>query len=65
VILHRVVNPAEAARAVPIGKQVRDVIFSDQTEKPTRLTSFKGKVGVLTFTYARCPNPNLLPLCHA
>jgi len=57
-ILHSVVNPAEAARAVQIGGQVPDFTLTDQTEKLTRFTSFRGKVVVLTFAYARCPNPN-------
>ncbi len=56
--LHRVLDPTEAARAVPLGGQVPDFTLLDQTQTPTRLTDFSGRVVVLSFTYSRCPNPN-------
>jgi protein SCO1/2 len=56
--LQRVINPAAAARAVPIGGQVPDFTLLDQTKTPTRLATFSGKVIVVSFTYSRCPNPN-------
>ncbi len=55
--LHRVLNPTEAERAVPVGGQVRDFTLLDQTHTATRLGDFRGKVVVLSFTYSRCPNP--------
>jgi protein SCO1 len=55
--LHRTVNPAAAAREVPVGGQVSDFTLLDQTQTPTQLTHFRGKVVVLSFTYSRCPNP--------
>ena len=56
--LQRAVNPAAAARAVPVGGQVPDFILLDQTQTPTQLAKFRGKVVVVSFTYSRCPNPN-------
>jgi protein SCO1/2 len=56
--LHRVVNPAAAGRVVPVGEQVPDFTLLDQTQTPTRLADFRGRVVVLSFTYSRCPNPN-------
>ena len=56
--LHRAINPAAAAREVPVGGQVSDFTLLDQTQTPTQLTHFRGKVVVLSFTYSRCPNPN-------
>jgi protein SCO1/2 len=56
--LHRAVNPAAAAREVRVGGQVSDFTLLDQTQTPIRLTHFRGKVVVLSFTYSRCPNPS-------
>jgi protein SCO1 len=56
--LQRVINPAAAAREVPIGGQVPDFTLLDQTKTPTHLATFSGKVVVVSFTYSRCPNPN-------
>jgi protein SCO1/2 len=57
-ILHRTLDPASAARIVPVGQRVPDFVLTDQSGHPTHLTQFKGKVVALTFGYARCPNPN-------
>ena len=57
-ILHRTLNPAAAARIVPVGKPVPDFALTDQAGEITHLSQFKGKVVALTFGYARCPNPN-------
>ena len=57
-ILHRTLNPAAAARIVPVGKPVPDFALTDQAGQTTHLSQFKGKVVALTFGYARCPNPN-------
>ena len=46
--LHRTLNPAAAAREVPIGGQVSDFTLLDQTQTPTQLTHFRGKVVVLS-----------------
>lgn len=56
--LQRAINPAAAARAVPVGGQVPDFTLLDQTQTPTRLATLRGKVVVVSFTYSRCPNPN-------
>jgi protein SCO1/2 len=55
--LHRAVNPRATSREVPVGELVSDFTLFDQTQTPTRLTQFRGKVVVLSFTYSRCPNP--------
>ncbi len=57
-ILHRALDPAAAARIVPVGQTVPDFALTDQAGQATHLTQFKGKVVALTFGYARCPNPN-------
>jgi protein SCO1/2 len=55
--LHRAVSPNATSREVPVGEEVSDFTLFDQTQTPTRLTQFRGKVVVLSFTYSRCPNP--------
>jgi protein SCO1 len=57
-ILHRALDPAAAARIVPVGQPVPDFALTDQTGHTTHLTEFRGKVVALTFGYSRCPNPN-------
>jgi protein SCO1 len=57
-ILHRVLDPAAAARIVPVGQPVPDFALTDQAGHTTHLTEFRGKVVALTFGYSRCPNPN-------
>jgi protein SCO1/2 len=44
------------------GDAVPDFELIDQTGKPVRLSSFRGKHLVLTFIYTRCPLPNFCPL---
>jgi protein SCO1 len=56
--LQRVIDPAVAARAVPVGGQVPDFTLVDRAQAPTRLADLRGKVVVVSFTYSRCPNPN-------
>lgn len=56
--LHRTIDPAAAAKIVPIGHAVPDFTLIDQAHQPTRLSQFRGKVIALTFAYSRCPNPN-------
>jgi len=56
--LHRTLDPASAAQAVPVGEVVPDFALTDQAGQTARLTQFRGKVVALTFAYARCPNPN-------
>jgi len=56
--LQQAMNPDSAARIVQVGQPVPDFTLIDQSNQPTRLSDFKGKVVALTFAYARCPNPN-------
>jgi protein SCO1/2 len=56
--LHRALNPAAAAKIVPVGKTVPDFTLIDQGQHATHLSQFRGKVVALTFAYSRCPNPN-------
>jgi protein SCO1 len=56
--LHRTLDPAGAAKMVPVGQLVPDFTLTDQAQKATHLAQFKGKVVALTFAYSRCPNPN-------
>lgn len=56
--LHRALNPAAAAKIVPVGQVVPDFALVDQTQRPTHFAQFRGKVVALTFAYSRCPNPN-------
>ena len=51
------IPPRRSAR-FPLGGQVPDFTLLDQTQTPTRLANFRGKVVVVSFTYSRCPNPN-------
>jgi len=57
-VMHRALNPASAARAVPVGQPVPDFALTDQSRHTVRLSQFRGKVVALTFSYSRCPNPN-------
>lgn len=57
-VLHRALDPAAAAKIVPVGQQVPDFTLYDQTKHATHFAQFKGKVVALTFAYSRCPNPN-------
>lgn len=57
-ILHRTLDPAAAAKIVPVGQPVPDFTLTDQAQHATHLAQFKGKVVALTFAYSRCPNPN-------
>lgn len=57
-ILHRAMDPAAAARIVPVGQLVPDFTLTDQAQQATHLAQFRGKVVALTFAYSRCPNPN-------
>jgi len=56
--LHRSLDPGAAAKIVPVGQSVPDFTLTDQAQKTTHLSQFKGKVVALTFAYSRCPNPN-------
>ena len=56
--LHRALDPAAAAKIVPVGQVVPDFTLVDQAQNTTHLSQFKGKVVALTFAYSRCPNPN-------
>jgi len=51
-------DPAAAARIVPVGQLVPDFTLTDQAQHATDLAQFRGKVVALTFAYSRCPNPN-------
>jgi protein SCO1/2 len=57
-LLQRVMDPAAAAKIVPVGQLVPDFTLTDQTQHATHLAQFRGKVVALTFAYSRCPNPN-------
>jgi protein SCO1 len=57
-ILHRALNPAEAARVLEVGQPVPDFTLTDQVQETIHLHQFEGKVVALTFGYSRCPNPN-------
>jgi protein SCO1/2 len=56
--LHRMLDPAAAAKIVRVGEVVPDFVLTDQAQQVTHLSQFRGKVVALTFTYSRCPNPN-------
>jgi protein SCO1/2 len=56
--LQRALDPAGAARIVPVGQLVPDFTLTDQAKHATHLAQFRGKVIALTFAYSRCPNPN-------
>ncbi len=56
--LHRALDPAAAAKVIPVGQPVPDFTLTDQTQHATHLAQFRGKVVALTFAYSRCPNPN-------
>jgi protein SCO1 len=56
-VLHRALNPADAARLVPQGNPVPDFTLTDQAGQSIHLAQFQGKVVALTFGYSRCPNP--------
>jgi protein SCO1/2 len=56
--LHRSIDPAAAAKIVPVGQLVPDFTLTDQAQHATPLSQFRGKVVALTFAYSRCPNPN-------
>jgi protein SCO1 len=57
-ILHSVINPAAAAREVPLGQPVPDFSLTDQMEKKIELSQLRGRVVALSFAYSRCRNPN-------
>jgi len=57
-VLDRALDPASAAKAIPIGKPVPDFTLTDQLHQTTSLSQLKGKVVAITFAYSRCPNPN-------
>jgi protein SCO1/2 len=57
-ILHHTLDPASAARIVSAGQLVPDFTLTDQAQRVTKLSQFRGKVVALTFAYSRCPNPN-------
>ena len=56
--LQAVLNPSSAAQVVAQGQSVPDFELTDQAGKEIHLSSFLGKVVVLTFGYSRCPNPD-------
>ncbi len=56
--LHRTMDPSATEKIVPVGHPVPDFVLTDQAQRATRLSQFRGKVVALTFTYSRCPNPN-------
>ncbi len=56
--LQAALDPASGARVIPQGRHVPDFELIDQTGKHIRLSSFAGKVVLLTFGYSRCPNPD-------
>ena len=55
--LQAVLNPSSAAQVMAQGQSVPDFELTDQEGKAIHLSSFLGKVVVLTFGYSRCPNP--------
>lgn len=55
--LQAALSPSSAAQVVAQGQSVPDFELTDQEGKRIRLSSFLGKVVVLTFGYSRCPNP--------
>jgi len=55
--LQAALNPSSAALVVAQGQSVPDFELTDQEGKAIQLSSFLGKVVVLTFGYSRCPNP--------
>jgi protein SCO1/2 len=55
--LQGVLNPSSAAQVVAQGQSVPDFELTDQEGNGIHLSSFLGKVVVLTFGYSRCPNP--------
>jgi protein SCO1/2 len=56
--LHRALDHTAAQKLIPIGGLVPNFTLTDQSNRPTQLDDFKGMVVVLSFAYARCPNPN-------
>jgi protein SCO1/2 len=56
--LQGALHPETAQQVVAQGEHVPDFQLIDQTGSEVRLSSFAGKVVVLTFGYSRCPNPN-------
>ena len=55
--LQAALGPSSAARVVAQGQSVPDFELTDQVGKEISLSSFLGKVVVLTFGYSCCPNP--------
>jgi protein SCO1/2 len=55
--LQAALNRPSAVQVVAQGQSVPDFELTDQAGKQIRLSSFLGKVVVLTFGYSRCPNP--------
>jgi len=56
--LHRALDHTSAQKLIPLGGLVPNFTLTDQSNRPTQLDDFKGMVVVLSFAYARCPNPN-------
>src|ERR1700745_2819445 len=48
--------PAAFAQSVPAPKKAPEFAFSDPSGKQIQLSSFKGKVTVLTFILTTCPH---------
>jgi protein SCO1/2 len=56
--VRRTINPTSTRKEVVTGQQVPDFTLMDLEQRQVYLSQFKGKVIILTFGYARCPNPN-------
>ena len=56
--LQAALHPASTVQVVAQGQHVPDFELTDQAENQVRLSSFEGKVVLLTFGYSRCPNPD-------
>lgn len=55
-------TPAPTLR---VGDVVPDFELTDQLNRPTRLTAFRGRVVVIDFIYTRCPLPEVCPRLSA
>jgi len=57
-LLRNMVGPAAVGSTLKMGDPVPDFVFTDQNQQRVALSQFAGDLVVLTFIYARCPNPN-------
>ncbi len=56
--LQESLDPSLKEKAIQVGAQVPDFELTDQAQRSTKMSQFRGKVVALTFAYSRCPNPN-------